>query len=626
MQSFSVVGRPTRLLFTPQLNAGDGPRAFLRRVGDENGLALRWLECAGVRFERGSLAQLGYDLASGEVAEYVDRVARSLTAFPGAWLRKLSRYCPACLKSGGRWRADWELRFADACAIHGVWLVDRCDCGNRLDWARPHISICRCGRPIANAIPAPCPDAVVALTKSVVDAALGHQGRKAHLPLTGLDLNGVQRVILLLGHRASQGTLPSSRRRLCADAMDVSWNITSLAAEALADWPETFLRMLENHVHAVRWTKDSGGLTTTFGALYRQLYVRKPPEFDAIRVAFEQYLAEHWRGALGRRNTRLSSGTLERAAWKPLAQVARQLHVAPVVALRELKRSGALLAHRKSRSGRSYTVASRIELTAVEAMPKGRLTLAEAAKELGLPKRRLRDLAKAQILPANRTGGFTSSWSLHGADLARILTIVSEAPLARHQPADTVRIGHILRYWACSDDLARDLISALIEGRLQVLGRVESHVGFSSLLVNAQQMRTFRNEFVAHRLAERVAVPEAAQQLGVKQEVAYHLIRRGLLAASMAGLGASRRQSVVVPAAVETFRARYALARDLAKSYGRSPKALIADLRERGVTPIAGPDVDGCRQVIFLQNDVLVRTLQGAATRTRSSLKGEQSL
>lgn len=96
--------------------------------------------------------------------------------------------------------------------------------------------------------------------------------------------------------------------------------------------------------------------------------------------------------------------------------------------------------------------------------------------------------------------------------------------------------------------------------------------------------------------------------LGIKQEVAYHLFRRGLLTACPdKAMGA-----VMTAADIQAFQNRFVLAKELARRIGSSSRAVIAALLAKGVKPVSGPDVDGGRQVIY-EREAIARTERGLA-------------
>jgi hypothetical protein len=398
--------------------------------------------------------------------------------------------------------------------------------------------------------------------------------------------------------------------RVLAESLSLSWRVSSTAAEVIVDWPRAFEAVLDKCRLEAQGTSFEGRLGDTFGDLYRLICRRRGPEFAPVRMAFEQYLEENWRGALGKRNTLLGADVLDRARWQPAAQVARRLGVKTSTAIKRLEQTGATLSTRESPRGRMFVVARSDTASLVSAEQRKSLTLAEAAALLGLPKRRVRELAGIGLVQAERTGGFNSTWSFSRESVARIIDVRTNLPVVTACPDNALSIGHVLRHWACSSTAARALIVALVEQRLRPVGALSSRPGLGGLLVELEKLREISSQLVEKSLSGAQTVPAAAAELKIKQEVAYHLVRRGLLEATKVRPSTSRTQALVSSAAISEFRARYRFGRDLALLCGCSPKALVAALETWGLRPVAGPRIDGCRQAVFLNDDSLARAMQ----------------
>lgn len=601
-----------QLLFRRQVCLGDGPRAFLRLVAEENALRASFLSRQGVAFRADDLRDLGLltRAAPGDgLSAYVARVADALRDEGGAWLSLASRLCPRCLRERDQWLVGWELRFADACPEHGVWLVDRCDCGRLLTWRRRSLWTCVCGRAVRELAAVACPAGVGGLARALRARLTGEATDFAAKVLSGLSVTAAQQVIEVLGRFGNPGRLHEHRSAV-SERMDASWDLTSAAAQLLGDWPTSFLQAMERFQARAARTGRAGRLPSTFGPLYGRLYRGMPPSFAPMRAVFERYLTENWRGALGRRNTRLAAVVVDRARWQPVAHVARHLRVTTAFAVRQLTRAGVPLSSRASPSGRTFVVARKGTGDLVSANQRDGLTLTRAATLLGLPKGRVLELAAERLIPAERAAGFSSPWSLSREAVSRLATARSAAPVLSDCPEGALAIGHILRYWASGSGLSQEILAALVDGRLQVVGALSSAPGIGGLLVRVDQARRISDSLVLNRLSGRLTVPAAAGELRIKQEVAYHLVRKGLLEAEVAGLGASRGRAVVSAAALEAFRTGYRFGRDLARSIQCSPKTLAGSLENLGVLPVAGPRVDGCRQAVYLNDDALARALK----------------
>lgn len=77
--------------------------------------------------------------------------------FPADWLRPERKACPRCLGESPHHRLQWDLRHVRVCVPHACALIHACPgCGKRLDWGRPTLTRCRCGRDLTAAPAADC--------------------------------------------------------------------------------------------------------------------------------------------------------------------------------------------------------------------------------------------------------------------------------------------------------------------------------------------------------------------------------------------------------------------------------------------------------------------------------------
>ncbi|WP_157282112.1 hypothetical protein [Thauera terpenica] len=139
-------------------------------------------------------------------------------------------------------------------------------------------------------------------------------------------------------------------------------------------------------------------------------------------------------------------------------------------------------------------------------------------------------------------------------------------------------------------------MNAILDGRLPVIGRLTGLSLIPSLVVDADRHLQLRDEWRAEH-SRTLSVMEVAEAMAVKQEVAYHLVRQGLLHTTTAET--RRRNQRVAMQQLQEFKTEYVWLRDLAQGAHTSPKHLRALLDQEGIRPISGPDVDGCRQTLF---------------------------
>ncbi len=602
------------LLLHPQISLGEGPSGYLRRLSAANHLAISDLERLGVEFDIDVLRE--HKCAprreqDPELDRYLRTVTDCLGESPASWIRRFSRFCPLCLGQQARWRVGWELLFADACPDHCVWLIDVCACGRVLTWDRSDPFRCDCGRAFRSQTPAACPDAVAGLSALLLDKALENPEASSVAPTGRLNISQLQRLVRYLGTYGDPEPGPKPQKISHQDRLAVSWRITSLAAEILASWPDCLYRILDRLQHE-RAADGGGRLTGRFGYLYTALYKAFPEDaFADLRNVFENYVADHWRGALGKRNRRLPAGVLQRAAWIPANHAIARLGISTArlsVLIAEGRIAGEM---RTGPSGRRFSVVRREDVDRESKVLDGEVDLITAAEMLGLTKRRFQALLPLLFPEAYKTTNDASPWAIPRERLDRLVTITQGVKCEPALAAESTCLGYVLKYWAWTDSALADLLNALLAGELLPVGNLKGMQGVSGLIFRKSDLRNWHQE-TQQQTADIISLPNVAASMQVKEEVIYALARSGLLPVVVLATGTKRASQGVSRVALQAFGQRYIFARDLARSFGRSPRALIEELAILGLNPICGPKTDGCRQVLYETGTALddaIRTL-----------------
>jgi hypothetical protein len=236
----------------------------------------------------------------------------------------------------------------------------------------------------------------------------------------------------------------------------------------------------------------------------------------------------------------------------------------------------------------------------LKALADGVMTLEEASQDLALPERRLRELIAADVIaPAVSRSAQKkrAAWLIPKKEVDR-LYVVSGTP---HGPACTT-VHDLLKYGRLRSGESVELVQAVLSGGLKVRGPSKPAVPIGMANVDKQDVKNWLSSYRAMK-DDALTVDQAAKKLGIKQEVAYSLVKAGLLQARKeVGIGWR------VPAtSVGQFRTDFVALAALAKAWGRSPKALLVDMAAK---PVSGPTVDGCRQYFFRRLDVLGNDLE----------------
>ncbi|MEX3639966.1 hypothetical protein [Paraburkholderia sp. BR14320] len=372
------------------------------------------------------------------------------------------------------------------------------------------------------------------------------------------------------------------------------------AAALLQQWPRGFHNLLERRQNAAT---PSFSLQRTFGRLYRSLYVDlDSPSFQFMRDAFENYLEVHWRGLVCGRNRRIKTDRGHRHTSTSIQALAKSLGVSPTL-VRRLCESGQFSSTAVALpSGRRAWSIPNGEAAKISTVVNDGINLSDAAAHLKLPRRRIRELVDAGfVIPAIRAGtGRAAAWLF---SLRQITALVSGCA-TRAVPADSfanddaVPISTVLKTWRLGRDEFPALLHAIQRGEIKCVVSNADDTSLGGFLLNRASARRWHRAWQA-KSGAHLSVDGAARLLGIKQQVAYHLVKRKALDSEVLMQTSNVRR--IPSAAIDNFRETYVSLVQLARKQGRSPKAV---LESSTIRPVIGPTIDGCRQYFFLRADL----------------------
>ncbi|NQD36004.1 hypothetical protein HPT27_03145 [Permianibacter sp. IMCC34836] len=376
----------------------------------------------------------------------------------------------------------------------------------------------------------------------------------------------------------------------------------------LKSWPHAFDGFLDDlywrSVCALPKSRESL-LFTAFGRQLRQLCKHLPR--DPVRVRFELKQDLHARRALNGRHRLATERVREQNRWLTVSAAAQELEVAPAV-LSRLTDIGKLNAlERPSERGRTLTVIEQASVVHLKAELQGLFDGTAAANRLGLNKAQFRSVVHAgflqPVLPATKAG-MASYFS--GAALAQLLSRW-EARVLPGLPVDALSFNRATKHALLLErGLTAILVRAVMAGELAIYRHPTSEPGIQRFCFSKAEVRDWAR---IHRSQQWVYPTGLAARLHIKPEVAQHLIANKALSCPRTPLSHSEADR-----AIAAFRQEYVLASSLAKRNQQSPRWLAARLAKKGITPVHGPAVDGCRMNIYRRLDIPESLLRGATS------------
>ncbi|MCL9847594.1 helix-turn-helix domain-containing protein [Ralstonia solanacearum P673] len=412
-----------------------------------------------------------------------------------------------------------------------------------------------------------------------------------------LTLPDFHEVALRIGIRGDTADRRKPLRLRDAGTLAVAKPIADGAGNALMAWPKGFYCLLdtirERRAYAVDWR-----IRNAMGPIYQDIYRHlNDARFDFIRQAFEGYVHDRWEAPLARRNRNLGPQIVRGHQWVPVPDAARKVGVDPSL----LRRMGV---HHEIPTRELVTDSGRLARVinlsaAIDSADRLRraMTLEQAASQLEISDNRVRQLLTAGLLVA--LGGPPRAGERWWIDLASIEQCSRCGRRVITKNEHSVSVAHIAKYQISEAKQFVAMILAIQSGQLSVWVPPQARQQIGSWLLNEEEVANWRSQEQEKRPV-RLSINDVALQLGVKQEVAYALVRSGILPAVVEKIG-RRAAQWVNASALHQFRKRYVLGNELARLSGTSPKQIAQRLRISGILPVAGPTSASapCRQYIW---------------------------
>lgn len=539
-------------------------------------------------------------------------------AFFQLWNYKTSRYCPVCLRDSPIWRREWESTYLTVCPSHACYLVDRCDvCGKILTWDRQRLCFCDCGQQL-NSASVQASHSEIILAKMLLSRILGRP-----VPEPFLSQLGHYQLVQLI-HLLGVYSLPNESRRTQKIAnmntVEVLRPFVKEAADVLADWPNGFHKLLDrlNLFHASRTGKV--GISTQYGHFYGYVFSRmKDREFLFLTKEFESHVVHSWLQPLTERNKRISPAARANTIWIPLIAAAEELGTSKHQ-LEHLFNAGLIdLNLRISDGGRKIFSIDRALLPKVRTLLDDLVDQETARHLLGIQKRRMQQLIKYRIVDVlTHPGNIGEKWGISRNSIHRILQMTDAIPKSKALPEKTIRMDFLMRYWLETESLFPELLRALSNQELHLISVAPEKSGIQGWMFEEASVKEWRDSQISRKRNGMLTIPQLAIEVGLKQEVAYHLVKTSMIKKSdVKGRGGT---ALIEREEINRFYEQYALSREFADMLGTSPNEAVRMLDRYGITPVCGKRIDGSPQYVYLRGPQLVQALDMFKTHSKTEL------
>lgn len=606
------------LLINPAPRGDESLAGYLHRLGHSNGL----VNGEVLEFFKNSNDDEVYEWLSYEQRPIswqatVDELRKPSVSNQKAWSFSNPKYCPICLLSDFYWRELWDLTLYTTCTSHRVPLLYACpfcDEKNKLSLLKAK-SCSRCGHSILN----------IKNSTEIVVQARHWVSRQLEKLFRELEVNDVKdfdalsyeqfhQLAFRIGVRALSLDQYITLKVPVQDSLSIVPELASAAGKVFMGWPDAFYQLLTD-LKQVRQSKISWQLASAFGPIYNDVYMFLNDKcFDFVRNEFERYVVLNWDGPLAKRNRRLSECTLLEHRWLPLKKAGRMTGL-PESFLRRVHLSGELETREfQYACGKITAVVDIEQARKLSADVREPLNLRECSRLLWLSKKRIEQLITAGLL---KTSGEAPKRGERW--LIRYDSILDLVPAVFLQVSgdDFLTISHVAKHYLPTADGFPHLMKSIKSGDVSVFCGADSEaVNIGKWLVSSQEIKATAITFHTTPRPNGFSIGEAAKILGVKEEVAYALVRGGQLGSET--VQCSRRSAQLVSnKSIAHFQRNYILAPEIAKILRLSTISVRHYLRKWGFSPIAGPSLlrVQCRQNVWRRTKKLTILLASVAEK-----------
>lgn len=610
------------LINLPQARPFESVQGFLLRLAESNAYpAVEWLQrIDGLHTH---LRDLMGTAIFGFVPKWLCELG-TLVVVPPGFAQKYclglrARCCVACLSVAPYWRAIWEHRLYVACHVHGLELVDTCPaCKSKLSWKRASMMRCRCGSEISSweqvDASRACVDAAHHIWHAFVRAS-GVQEDTDGQPvsvLADLSLPSIASLISHLGATTETTEYMLSPKTWRNLTLSETSRLVAAAYSRLTDWPFKFHDFLHEEERSIGYVTKISRQSPRVHRLKKFLFHQLAPDLNFLLDGFRGYMRDQSMDTLDRRRHWATAGDIQAQAYVTATVAARQLGIraatlhalATRVGVTEIRKPGGVRRH--------FTLIKRTALSTLKQELADEISLRSMSLLLGISMPRVEQLADVGLLKRRTvTHGLVSTSLFRRSEASELIDSLRSGGDVVACPDREISFAEVSKYFLSQRAEFVSLIHAVQEQHISLSRWDESVRGIAGANFGREE---FLNWHRQQCCVGGMTIPEAAAHLHIKQDVAYHLVKSGLLKGRVAVRG-RRTVTLITPDALSDFERRYVSAVELATARSLPVGKVMAILSDVGIAPVCGPQTDGSRQNIFFRRDVdLVSDVLKAST------------
>lgn len=415
-------------------------------------------------------------------------------------------------------------------------------------------------------------------------------GFKAVIPkecpseLKALSVHSLQHLVFLVGAYYAYGALFQPRKVAIKTDAVIAGRVVASASAVLWHWPSGLERLMRTPVAtALKKRKISSSMGYLYKAVHKEL---KSSDFQFFVEEFDRCLVKRWPDIIDKKSPWISHLAEQCGRYEPGTVFAKRIHVVIGRVIGWID-DGLINGHVQTLpSGtRQVTVLKGQDQQAQRLLST--LTLKDAVIRLGLSKRCLQALLNKGVISAIKPVP-GAVWLIEESAVDEFVERIRVMSTDVRQPSDYEPFNRLMRYYSSKLHTQADLICAVLDDKVLSMLKAPSDLN-NNLFINKE---SYKNWLID---GEALSIPEASTFLGIKQEVAYHLVNKGFIEVIDAG----RLGRFISKDALANFKRDYRFAHQLWNDCSVSPRKVKQVLKERGIEPVSGPAIDGGRQYLY---------------------------
>lgn len=516
------------------------------------------------------------------------------------WSCLKPKICTSCFSEHQQIKEPWDLTLNTVCASHNILLRDRCHhCASPFNLQTIECQKClHCGVSIFN-----CTTAHHIASQEAVWLCCEFEKRlrgtysDGRSPVDQLDALELHCIAMLLADLGCNAENAFVKRNNNLHRVENVYQMTSMAGLLLSDWPTSFhcsLKKLDARIATSKRNSAARHVDRLRMNIYEGL---TSPAFDFVRSELE---AHSLYPDCTRGNSYLGFHLPSEPNQLASLEVASKALNLNVPLLKRLIAEGELHGYRGiSACGNKTIVVDLIQARHLAATLPPLLNIAQAANQLKLPVSTIKVLCKNGCFTCR--GGRPAAGQSWWIDTNSF--DISNACLKHRRPStSTLCLSDALRHPFMSGEGVAHLFKAIQEGTLSVSIKAKSDAGvIGAWRLGSDEWQSWLSAHMRQMTASQsLSVPQAAETLNIANDVAYSLIRYGLLNSTVELKNGVTSQRINLDA-IENFKKSYILGSELAKTLCLTSKETTIQMKKLGVVPIAGPSSAPfkCRQYVW---------------------------